>query len=180
MYSGTPAATAPGVVVVGMMASPGWRALVFRCVEERRRVRSRCWRLRERDVNVLAVEFVARKREGTGQADCAQQLDRVAAGFAHSSPLRRRSVMCSAARAASAMIVCVGFFSDADGNTLPSITYRFGTSCVRQSALTTDDSRIAAHPAATELVVGAQGHRAPRGSPRRRARASPGSNAPCR
>ena len=32
----------------------------------------------------------------------------------------------------------VGFFSEADGNTLPSTTYRFGTSCARQSAFTTE------------------------------------------
>ena len=41
---------------------------------------------------------------------------------AHMSPFLNRSAMCSAVRAASAMIVWVGFFSDADGNTLPSTT----------------------------------------------------------
>ena len=35
-------------------------------------------------------------------------------------------------------MVWVGFFSDADGNTLPSTTYRFGTSCERQSEFNTD------------------------------------------
>ena len=40
-------------------------------------------------------------------------------------------------RAASAIIVCVGFFSLADGNTLPSTTNRFLTSCVWHHWLTT-------------------------------------------
>src|SRR5579859_4805681 len=54
------------------------------------------------------------------------------------SPFRNRPEMCSAQRAARAIMVWVGFFSEADGKTLPSTTYRFGTSCERQSAFKSD------------------------------------------
>ena len=54
--------------------------------------------------------------------DRAEHLQGLSPRLRHKSPRFIRSAMCSAARAASAMIVCVGFFSDADGNTLPSTT----------------------------------------------------------
>ena len=95
---------------------------VFGRREERRRVRAGRGRLGERDVDVLAVELVSRKRKRARQADRAEHLEGVSSRLGHKSPFLIRSAMCSAARAASAMIVCVGFFSDADGNTLPSTT----------------------------------------------------------
>ena len=79
-------------------------------------------RLRQRAVDVLTVQLVSRERKRARDADGAEHLEGLPTRFGHKSPLRIRSAMCSAARAASAMIVCVGFFSDADGNTLPSTT----------------------------------------------------------
>ena len=123
MYSGTPAAAAPGVSVGGMITSrePRQRG-VLGLGEERRRERPGRRRLRERGVRVLPVELVSRKGKGARDADGPQQLQGMSPRLRHRSPRRIRSAMWSAARAASAMIVCVGFFSDADGNTLPSTT----------------------------------------------------------
>src|SRR5207248_3032794 len=89
-------------------------------------------------MDVLAVQLVRRKGKRASGSDCAYDLQGFAAIWHHNSRFFRRSPIRSAVLAARAMMVCVGFFSDAEGNTLPSTTYKFATSCVLQSAFTTD------------------------------------------
>ena len=123
MYSGTPAAAAPGVAVGGMITSVNRARLAYSAgVKNFGAYGSVARRLPERLMHVLSVELVPRERKCAGDADGAKQVQRVSPRLGHSSPLPRRPAIWPAARTASAMIVSVGFFSDADGNTLPSTT----------------------------------------------------------
>src|SRR5881275_390466 len=66
--------------------------------------------------------------------------------------------MWSAVREASAMIVNVGFFSEAEGKALASTTYRFGTSWDRQNLSNTDVWGVfpMRQPPISEHVAGAE------------------------
>ena len=106
------------------------------------------------NMNVLPVQLIRGIRERASSSDRADDLQRFSPIRHYKSPLFKRPAIWSAVRDASAMIVCVGFFSDADGNTLPSTTNKFGTSCVWQKAFTTDVFGSDPMRASAEFVIG--------------------------
>src|SRR5439155_25483152 len=75
-------------------------------------------------LRVLRVQLGSREGKHTARADRTDEFERLApfVGHAYISPFRNRSAIWPAVRAASAMIVRVGFFSELDGKTLPSTT----------------------------------------------------------
>jgi hypothetical protein len=73
-------------------------------------------------MNVLAIKFVGRKWKGTRNPNGSDNLESFATAVHQISPFLKRSLIWSAVRAASAMMVKVGFFSEEEGNTLPSTT----------------------------------------------------------
>ncbi len=129
-------------------------------------------------MNVLPVQFIRGIGERASSPDRADYLQRLSPIRHYRSPFFKRPAIWSAVRDASAMIVCVGFFSDAKGKHC----HRRQTSSAHHVSGKSHSPRMFSNPTPCALRrvrdSSAARHRLP-GSPRRSSPECPSTIAAC-